>query len=303
MRCGKALLCAASAGVTNINGHRALLLGPKLRGEPQNPVLLLGGTAQWLDSWMGHLSALARTRQVLLYETRGQGGKFADGSLSLEDATLPQHAEDLEGVVRASGLAESAASGAIDVVAFSFGARVAMRAAAGGSLPVRRMCVTGVSADRGPRGRLALQSWRAALRAGDDDAALRAFVWRLLLDTYSPATLAKSEASVPGWVDAVLAANSLDGVRAIVEQTHQEDPTDPCHPLAMAQAIRESKAVAAGLLINGAEDLLCPGNAGQALAEAGGFGYATIEGAGHAAPIEQPLLWRKQVVDFLDHTP
>ena len=57
------------------------------------------------------------------------------------------------------------------------------------SARLRRLCLTGVSADRGARGRLALQSWRQSLRAGD----LAGFVWRLMLDTYSPATLAAQE--------------------------------------------------------------------------------------------------------------
>ena len=291
--------------VTNINGHRAVLLGPRsTRSENANrpPLVLLGGTAQWIDSWTGHLSALSTKRQVLIYETRGQGGAFADGSLSLEDAGLPQHAKDFREVVREARLTES---GPCDVVAFSFGARVAMCAIATAppseSPLVRRLCVTGVTADRGERGRLALRSWRAALRTGDHTEALEAFVWRLILDTYAAQTLEKAkEAQVSAWVKAVTAANDVRGLRAIVEQTHVEDPSDPTHPLAMALAIKESGAVEAGLLINGQDDLLCGEGAGQALADAAGWRYATLAKAAHACPLEQPMAWRRLVTGFLD---
>ena len=58
-----------------IRGHRAVRLGPlRPPAVPRPPLVLIGGTAQWIDSWTGHLKALARQRQVLLYETRGQGG-------------------------------------------------------------------------------------------------------------------------------------------------------------------------------------------------------------------------------------
>ena len=287
---------AAAPTVRTINGHRAILVGPRSSASvEQPPCVLLGGTAQWLDSWTGHLSALSAKRQVLLYETRGQGGAFATGNQAdLSDCTLPRHAEDFVSILNAAGLRDK---GPCDVVAFSFGARVAMCAAASGDASlIRRLCVSGTTSDRGSRGRLALQSWRSSLRSGD----LEGFVWRLILDTYSQHTLGSSEAQVPKWVANVVAANDVAGLQAIVEQTHSEDPDDSTHPLAMAKAIRASQAVEAGLLINGAEDLLCAPGAGQALADAAGWRYVEIENAAHACPIEQPTKWRKAALEFLD---
>ena len=82
---GRVASFATAAAVTPtqtiIAGHRALLVGPMRTDVPSRPPLvLLGGTAQWLDSWQGHLTALAQSRRVLLYETRGQGGAFAAAS-------------------------------------------------------------------------------------------------------------------------------------------------------------------------------------------------------------------------------
>ena len=290
---------AASSGPISLSGHRAVLVGP-LRARDDSvrpPLVLLGGTAQWLDSWAGHLSALAQSRQVLLYETRGQGGGFAPEAAEvpqqhdLSDCSLHQHAKDFADVLAASGLDASP----YDCCAFSFGGRVAMAAAATSSR-MRRLVVTGVAADRGASGRLALQSWRSSLAAGD----LRSFVWRLILDTHSPAYLAAQEANVPKWVDAVCAANSLEGLRGIVEMTHTEDPRDSTHPLALAAAIDTLGSVERGLLLVGQEDRLSPAHAASALADRAGWEFGALAGAAHAVPIEQAVHWRRAVLEFLD---
>ena len=293
---------ASTPTQTIIAGHRALLVGPMRTDVPSRPPLvLMGGTAQWLDSWQGHLTALAQSRRVLLYETRGQGGAFAAADAAQADVTdcsLPRHAEDFASVLRASGLA---AAGECDVCAFSFGGRVAMAAAALADVSparIRRLVVTGVAADRGASGRLALRSWRASLSAGD----LRGFVWRLILDTHSPRYLAAQEANVPKWVDAVVAANSLAGLRGLVEMTHTELPTDPTHPLAMARGLVQKGSVDRGLLLVGEEDTLSPSSAARELAAAAGWEFRSIAGAAHAVPIEQAVLWRRAVLEFLDRS-
>ena len=301
-------VAANTLPIVSLAGHRALLCGPTSSQPLRPPLVLLGGTAQWLDSWTGHLSALARRRRVLLYETRGQGGGLATpGTRQLDNADvgLSQHADDFWEIIQESGIAEEFAAekeSGVDVCAFSFGARVAMCAAASAETPplrLRRLCLTGVSADRGARGRLALQSWRSSLRAGD----LESFAWRLLLDTYSPATLAAQEANIKSWVRNVVSANSAEGLRGIVERTHTEDEEAATHPLAMARAMLETThAPESVLLMNGVEDLLCAPGAGEALASAAGdkWTYRELKGAGHALPLEQPVAWRREVLDFLD---
>lgn len=292
-------LSAASTSPSYLAGHRAMLVGPMRATDASlPPLVLLGGTAQWLDSWTGHLTALAAKRRVLLYETRGQGCAFAQqGSSQLDvmDCGLDTHADDFWRVVEAADLMPSIER-PLDCVGFSFGGRVAMAAAQRGN--IRRLCVTGVSADRGPRGRLALASWRASLAAGD----LSGFAWKLILDTYATSTLSAREDQVASWVASVTAANTVDGLRAIIDQTHTEDPADATHPLAMARAIQSQGAVESGLLLCGEEDMLSSTDEGaaQALADAAGWDYQAIARAAHAAPIEQPVAWRKAVLNFLD---
>ena len=90
--------------VITLSGHRAMLVRPpEALSDAQPPLVLLGGTAQWLDSWAGHLATFARRRSVILYETRGQGGGFQKDSLERQfdyvDCSLPRHAQDFAEVV------------------------------------------------------------------------------------------------------------------------------------------------------------------------------------------------------------
>lgn len=116
----------------------------------------------------------------------------------------------------------------------------------------------------------------------------------------------RSERKVSSFVEAVVAANSLAGVTAIVEQTHGDNDLDSTHALSLARAIREQGAgsgvsgVSSGLLLVGDADLLSPLGSARELAEAGGWGFEVIAGAGHAAPIEQPLAWRRAALAFLN---
>ena len=65
-----------------------------------------------------------------------------------------------------------------------------------------------------------VQSWKASLAAED----LAGFARRLVLDTHSSTYLAEHEAQVPGWVRAIVEANSSAGLRALVEQTTPRSP-------------------------------------------------------------------------------
>lgn len=46
--------------------------------------------------------------------------------------------------------------------------------------------------------------------------------------------------------------------------------------------------------------MLCAEGAGEALANAANWRYCSLAGAAHAVPLEQPVAWRRKVIDFLD---
>lgn len=56
------------------------------------PLVLIGGTAQVINSWVGHTSFLARERRFIIYEARGQGRT----ELDLAGASMPAHVEDFK---------------------------------------------------------------------------------------------------------------------------------------------------------------------------------------------------------------
>ena len=95
-----------------------------------------------------------------------------------------------------------------------------------------------------------------------------------------------------GWVDAVVSHNSVAGLKAIVDQTHTEDQSDPGHPLHLAATIRRLGNVSQGMLLVGDRDVLSPVSAARLLADVAGWPLKVIDDAGHALPIEQPMRWR-----------
>jgi len=123
-------------------------------------VVLFGGTAQTINSLVGHHGPLSSGAELLQYELRGQG---TTTTLPLDDCSLERHVQDFEEVVGELFPGDSV----FDLCGFSFGGRVALAIAAELPARVRRVVVTGVPADRGAQGRVILKNWqRSLLRVG-----------------------------------------------------------------------------------------------------------------------------------------
>mmetsp|Transcript_26091 Transcript_26091/g.55402 ORF Transcript_26091/g.55402 Transcript_26091/m.55402 type:complete len:291 (-) Transcript_26091:219-1091(-) len=180
----------------------------------------------------------------------------------------------------------------IDVAGFSFGGRVAMAAASLQPNRIRRLYLTGVSAERDPLANVILASWKEILGVNtynsevsdgydkekesyyDEEcdpevhtsrctARLRSFAWSIILQTYSEFFLAKSGPNrVQTWVDGVCRYNTEEGLRALLMQTHGhfmdesdgEDSLDPWSPAAMATRIRESQSIEQCKIVVGSDD-------------------------------------------------
>ena len=93
------------------------------------PVVLFGGTAQTVNSLMGHHSPLAKINQtsLLQYELRGQGNIT---NLSLDDCTLERQVEDFKLLMTQHPEFTDPDTGKVDLCGFSFGGRVALAVAA-----------------------------------------------------------------------------------------------------------------------------------------------------------------------------
>jgi len=282
------------------------------------PIILIGGTAQVITSWQGHIQALGKNRRLIIYEARGQGRRTL---LDLTQASLGTHIEDFRRIHAALQL-----NGPVDLCGFSFGGRVSLGVAAQAPELVRRLVLTGVPAERDAVGRLILQSWKAgrcfyaggwdqeiknrkggkkvvlcqslslsphtALRRG----SLHEFAWNSMLACHGPAFLTKNEKKIPEWVDFIYRSNTVEGILSIVEQSQVYDVQDPMHTLQLAKQV-----VAPTLLLGGDEDRVASALEIERLAAEAGKGWDVVlfEGANHNCVFETPVAWAKEVVRFL----
>ena len=259
------------------------------------PVVLLGGTAQTIQSLSGHHAPLADANRsgLLQYEMRGQGRTT---SLPLTDCSLERHVHDFRDIVRARPDFVCPHTGQVDLVGFSFGGRVALAIAAEAPKLVRRVVVTGVPADRGATARVILRSWRSALERGD----LQGFLWQSMADGFADPFLRKHERKLDAWVESAAAANRAEAILALIAQSHTDDAGSEWHSRSLARrAAHRGLEPGDALCIVGAADRLAPPVECAALAAEGGWSCRVIPRAAHSVPIEQPRLWREAVVAHL----
>lgn len=318
----------ATVGATHVAGRRCLRASPSSGKEAARPPLIvLGGMAQSVASWEFQLPSLCGDeREVLMYEGVGQGrppprdvATTTSPRDYLADVSLDRQGEVFWDVV------DGAFPGAetVDVAGFSLGGRIAMAAAVRRPERVRRLHLTGVGADRDPLAEVHLTSWRESLgrsdrraaetstssssgrREGSESARLAAFAWAIILATYSETTLARAGPErIATWAKQVCENNTAEGLRAILEQTH--DGEGPWTPREMARLIHSKKAVERTRLVVGSEDRISPRGQAEELAailngseEESQCSFEVLEGCGHAAPMEAAKAWQSDVLRFL----
>ena len=248
------------------------------------PVVLIGGMTQTISSWGGQLRPLSETRDVMAYETRGQGST----ELSLEDAGFARHVEDAVALLDAVGLAEP-----VDVCGFSFGGRVALALAAQRPERVRRLVLAGVGHGRSVLSRCIIDGWRAALSTGELEALARVS----LSDIVGPEFLEANAQLVEPMIKAVVQRNRYDGIAALFRDTlpRHGDDDDAWSPAALAPRVR-----APALVTGGAADRIASPDEVAALATALHAEHRIFAGSGHTVPIEAAEPWRRTVLAFLD---
>lgn len=249
------------------------------------PLVLIGGMTQTLASWGGQLRPLSERRPVLAYEARGQGTT----ELSLHDASLPVHVQDLVNLLQALALPPP-----IDVCGFSFGGRVALAVAAKHPTRVRRLVLTGVGADRSVLSQCIVAGWKASLKTGDLEALARVS----LPDIVGPRYLEANAAIIEPMIKAVVQRNTLAGIEALFRDTIPADPDDAWGPMTLAGAVQ-----CPALVLGGNADRLAPPAQVRTLAAAVNGVHRIFADVGHTVPIEAALPWRQTIETFLDSPP
>lgn len=182
---------------------------PAEQPSHMHPMVLLAGTSQTINSWVGHAQSFAKHRNVLQYEARGQG-RHTD--LPLHSCDLHQHAQDfceLISTLRNLGILPHTP---MDLVGFSFGGRVAAAIASRHPELVRRVVLTGVPRNRGSLGRTILKSWLASLKADN----LEAFVWQSIVDGHSPSFIRRYESRLDAWVSSAVKQNRVQAIKSLI---------------------------------------------------------------------------------------
>ena len=254
------------------------------------------------------MPGLSKDRDVLVYECLGQGPLPAYGdvhaTLDFSNVTLAYQAEVLERVVDAAYEQGIFQSPFVDVAGFSLGGRIALAAASLYPRLIRRLHITGVGGARDEYAKVVISSWKDIVQAnsGNDEAALRAFGWSTILTTYSHDFVASMGSKRIGtWVDGIVSQNMLEGISALLQQTHGE-----AESLSMAKRMNQSQEGIAekdrikGKLVVGGNDRMATPKEVKRLGKELGWEVTVLSAsAGHAVPMECAREWRADLLDFL----
>jgi pimeloyl-ACP methyl ester carboxylesterase len=222
---------------------------------------------------MSQVSALSKDRPVLVYEAAGQGLQPFDSS----NLTLPRQAELLH-----QTLQEIFPDSQFNIAGFSLGGRIAMAFAVLYPNLVNKLVVTGVSVEPSLAGIVALESWKHLLSSNNIDG----FAWSILQTTYSPNFLRKNLHRLPQWVNMICENNSAEGLLELLSQTR-------ALPEWSISTMSERLTMLDKCLILGELDIMAP------LPLEDWNTVHIVPDCGHAVPTEQPLEWRRLVLDFL----
>ncbi len=250
------------------------------------PLLLLHGFTGRGTSWGAHARSLARSFRVLTVDLPGHG---RSGTGAPDQMTVERTADELAQILRRTSAAPA------NVLGYSLGARIALRMAVAHPGAVARLVLESPSAG------FADDAERAARRADDERLAtslerdgVEAFV-----DAWERQPVFASQAALPPArlkrQRAIRLANRADGLAASLRGAGQ-GAMEPLH---------DHLAVIAAptLVLAGAIDVRGRPRAEEVARGIPGARLALLDGVGHTPHLEQPGIFRRLVVDFLQEVP
>jgi pimeloyl-ACP methyl ester carboxylesterase len=261
------------------------------------PLIIIPGMAQSLSMYEAHASSLSRTRSCLVVEPVGLGISIAtttqqaNSSRDVTNVSLPEQAE----AVMACAQTAFPEATSFAVAGFSLGGRIGMATACLYPEQIQSLHLTGVASEQSASGRIALTAWKDLLQRDN----LRGFAWSALTTTYSAPFLLRNQDRLVDWIDTLVSSQRVDGLLAILEQTHPLETSDPWSVPSMAERLRALDI--RGSLCIGVDDRIVSVEACQQLAEALQWAEpVVVQDAGHAVPMEAPRVWRQHLLDSLD---
>jgi 3-oxoadipate enol-lactonase len=247
---------------------------------PYPPLILLGGTAQTISTFSPHFKHIAKSRRLILPELRCQG----QTELLSRNGTISQHISDFELILKELNVTEK-----VDIAGFSFGGRIGLAIAAYRPHLVSRLSITGVPLIRPKLGSLILQSWLEGI-----PSEFKTCAWSFVLNGYSQRFLEQYYHRLPKFVDMIMESNDPDKLADLLKLSHVHDDDD-FSVKSCAKKITCSVQVIGSLedRISGFKEV--KDLAGLLVSSS----FAEIN-TGHLAPFEDPITWRRLVLDYFN---
>jgi len=266
--------------------HLIDMPGDKPNGKT---LVILGGAAQTLFSWMPHYRDLLKGRRLIIPEMRCQGKT----DLLPEHASIEELVSDFKNLTRALDLEKT------DLAGFSYGGRVALGVAAHAPELINKVSITGVGLDRGGLGNCILESWKVAFRNGNMEEA----AWSFVLNGYSAKFLEENEDKIQSHVDMVCKSNDVRKLANLY--THKLDDSHPFSLQSCVQRLGQGLGLLDIQVMAGVEDRICHVAGTRAISELLRknprirLRHEELS-TGHLLPFEKPRQWRTLMTSFLD---
>jgi len=250
------------------------------------PLLIIGGTAQTIATYQGHLRDLTKSRRTILPELRCQGRLT---ELLHEHASIEQHAKDVIALLDTMSITKP-----LDVVGFSFGGRVALAVAAYNPHRIRKLSITGVPFRRTQLGSLILESWRSGLNQSPSE--LRSVAWSFILNGFSAQFIEQQADKLETFVEQIIVSNDTKKLASLMNESHI---VDPAHRYSVQTCA--ARIICPTQVIGASEDrIAAPSTVKDLAAAIPTSNYLEMQACGHLAPFENPTAWRRSVIKFLD---
>ena len=244
------------------------------------PLVLLGGTAQTIDTFTPHINQIAKSRRLIIPELRGQGRTTLDPS----HCTIEQLVKDLSNILNNLGVQD------IHLGGFSFGGRVALAYAAHNQQRVKRLAVTAIPLTRPTLGKIILDSWMDGLGRGN----MRECAWSFIINGYSTEFLEKNAERLSLYVDMVTNSNDPNKVFNLIKQSGKAFEGE----FSIPDCARKIKCPT--LVISASQDRIAGLQSVKRLAQVIEESEYVEMNTGHLAPFEDPILWRKHLLEFMN---
>lgn len=261
--------------------HKTVYYLDKGTDDQHPPLVLIGGTAQTVDTFMPHINQIAKSRRLIIPEMRGQGRT----NLDPQHCKIEQLIDDLDKVL------DYICVNTIDLGGFSFGGRVVMAYCAHRPQRVRRLAVTAIPLTRPPMGKVILESWMDGLKRGH----MRECAWSFVINGYSTEFLERNAERMGMYVDMVEQSNDPHKVYNLI---HHSAVSMLEGPYSIPQCAAMVKCPT--LVIGATHDRIAGvAHVQQLAAHMAGSEYVEMN-TGHLAPFEDPVVWRKHLMEFMN---